>query len=51
MFKSRLTKVVIAVAGLLLLATAGYAAIPGSNGVISACKDNKSSLKGRFRTT
>ena len=45
MLKSKLTKAVIAIAGLLLLATAGYAAIPGPNGVISACKDNKGSLK------
>jgi hypothetical protein len=45
MLRSKIIKVVIAVAALSLVASAAYAAIPSANGTITACKDSKGALK------
>jgi hypothetical protein len=45
MFRSKLTKAVVAVAALSLVASAAYASIPSAIGTINACKDSKGALK------
>jgi hypothetical protein len=43
--KKKLNILILAVAVLAIAAAVSYAAIPSSNGTISACKDNKGALK------